>query len=63
MYVNELKACNFCKHFRGYGLHWCSGKCTAKNKEIEDGYNGGYLTETENCDWFDDRREGNGRKE
>ena len=49
----EAKACNFCKHFQGYGLHWCAGKCILKDKEIEGGYVGGYSKAAKECDSFD----------
>ena len=53
MEENKIKACNFCKNFRGYGLHWVSGFCFLKGKEI----NGYYKHTAEKCNNFENRAE------
>ena len=32
--LEKAKACNFCIKFTGYGLHWFSGYCGEKKKEL-----------------------------
>ena len=32
--LEEVKACNFCSHFKGYGLHAFSGHCFKLDKDI-----------------------------
>ena len=53
MEENKIKACNFCKNFRGYGLHWVSGFCILKGEEI----NGYYKRTAEKCNNFENRPE------
>lgn len=49
---DKAKACNFCIHFRGYGLHACAGHCFKLNKDIEGGYIGNYRKIGKDCDNF-----------
>ena len=51
--LQKVKACNFCKHFKGYGLHWLSGFCSLKNETI----NGRYNTTAKTCGNFEVREE------
>ena len=44
------KACNFCTNFCGFGLHWFSGRCEKKNKDL--GYDD-YNKEAKVCDNFE----------
>lgn len=32
--LEKVKACNFCMHFEGYGLHGFSGFCNKLNKKL-----------------------------
>jgi hypothetical protein len=52
---NEAKACNFCIHFRGYGLHACAGHCVKLDKDIGGGYIGNYRKVGKDCDYFECR--------
>ena len=36
--LEKVKACNFCIHFEGYGLHGFSGFCHELNKKLSDRY-------------------------
>ena len=49
----EHKACNFCIHFKGIGLHACCGDCVLNGKRIEGGYTGGYRKTAKECESFD----------
>ncbi len=51
--LEKCKACNFCTHFMGYGLHAVAGKCLKKDKEISGGYIGNYRKIAMECDSFD----------
>ena len=53
----KCKACNFCVHFMGYGLHWCAGKCLVTGEEISGGYTGNYSKVAKNCSSFEYRPE------
>ena len=33
--LEKVKACNFCTHFRGYGLHACTGHCFKLDKDVD----------------------------
>ena len=55
--LDEVKACNFCTHFKGYGLHAHSGHCFKLDKDIEGGYVGNYIKTAKECDVFDVKRE------
>ena len=50
--LEEAKACNFCTKFCGFGLHWISGRCREKGKEL---FTLDYEKEAKNCDSFDCR--------
>lgn len=49
--LEKVKACNFCIHFKCYGLHGFSGFCNKLNKEIT----GGYSEAAQNCATFEVR--------
>lgn len=49
----KAKACNFCTHFKGYGLHACAGHCDYKNEDIGGGYIGNYRKAAKTCGGFD----------
>ena len=53
--LEKVKACNFCIHFKGYGLHACSGFCYKLNKELAGGYTGGYSKVAKDCTVFEVR--------
>ena len=55
--LEKVKACNFCIHFKGYGLHACSGFCRKLNKELTGGYTGGYSKAAKDCTVFEVRPE------
>lgn len=55
--LEDVKACNFCRNFKGYGLHACSGHCFKLNKDIEGGYIGNYSKVARECKGFDVRPE------
>lgn len=53
--LKKVKACNFCIHFKGYGLHACTGFCNKLNKELTGGYIGGYSKVAKDCTVFEVR--------
>lgn len=55
--LEKVKACNFCTHFRGYGLHACTGHCFKLDKDIDGGYTGNYSKVAQECDVFNVRPE------
>ena len=55
--LEEVKACNFCAHFKGYGLHACTGHCFKLNKDIDGGYIGNYTKVAKECKDFDVKQE------
>lgn len=55
--LDEVKACNFCTHFIGYGLHAVCGYCSMLDKEIAGGYIGNYTKMAKECNVFDVKRE------
>lgn len=55
--LEQVKACNFCIHFKGYGLHAPSGHCFKLNKDIEGGYVGIYSKTARECNNFEVRLE------
>lgn len=55
--LDEVKACNFCTRFKGYGLHACSGHCFKLNKDIGGGYIGNYNKVAKECNDFDVKQE------
>ena len=55
--LEKVKACNYCKHFKGYGLHACSGYCFKLNKDIEGGYIGNYSKVAKKCVDFEVKAE------
>lgn len=52
---DEARACNFCTHFCGYGMHACCGHCDYKGEDIEGGYVGNYRKIGKDCEGFDCR--------
>lgn len=50
---DEAKACNFCIHFKGYGLHALAGRCFKYNKDITGGYVGNYSKVAKKCNSFE----------
>lgn len=65
---DKARACNFCTHFCGYGLHACCGHCDYKGEDIEGGYCqtqglsgpcyvGNYRKVGKDCEGFDCREE------
>lgn len=50
---DKAKACNFCIHFKGYGLHGFAGRCFKFNKDITGGYVGNYSKVAQKCDSFE----------
>ena len=50
---DKAKACNFCTHFVGYGLHAVAGYCNFHEKEIGNGYAGNYNKVAKDCKNFD----------
>lgn len=52
---DKAKSCQFCTHFKGYGLHAFSGRCVSKEKDID--YFGKYRETAKECDSFDCRPE------
>ena len=50
--LEKVKACNFCAHFKGYGLHACTGHCFKLNKNIDGGYIGNYSKIAKECNYF-----------
>lgn len=55
--LEKVKACNFCTHFKGYGLHAHSGHCFKFDKDIEGGYIGAYSEIARECSDFEVRSE------
>lgn len=55
--VEKVRSCNICEHFKGYGLHWVSGYCSAKNLKINGGYTGNYVKTAKVCDMFEPKEE------
>lgn len=55
--LEEVKACNFCTHFKGYGFHACAGHCPKLNKDIDGGYIGNYSKVAKECKDFDVKQE------
>ena len=55
--LEKVKACNFCTHFRGYGLHACTGHCFKLDKDVDGGYIGNYSKVAQECDVFNVRLE------
>lgn len=55
--LDEVKACNFCTHFKGYGLHAVNGHCSMFDKDIDGGYIGNYTKAAKECNAFDVKRE------
>lgn len=55
--LEKVKACNFCTHFRGYGLHACAGHCFKFDKDINGGYTGNYSKVAQECNAFNVRPE------
>ena len=55
--LEKVKACNYCIHFKGYGLHACSGFCSKLNKELTGGYVGEYSKAAKDCTAFEVRPE------
>ena len=50
--LDKVKACNFCTHFKGYGLHAFTGHCFKLNKDIDGGYIGNYSKVAKECNYF-----------
>jgi len=50
--LEKVKACNFCTHFKGSGLHACIGHCFKLNKDIDGGYIGNYNKVAKECNYF-----------
>lgn len=50
--LEKVKACNICVHFKGYGLHACTGHCFKLNKDINGGYIGNYSKVAKECKYF-----------
>ena len=57
MSKEKVKSCNYCIHFKGYGLHACSGHCFKFDKDITGGYIGGYSKTARECSDFEVRPE------
>ena len=57
MSKEKVKSCNYCMHFKGYGLHACSGHCFKFDKDITGGYIGGYSKTARECSDFEVRPE------
>jgi hypothetical protein len=57
MSKEKVKSCNYCIHFKGYGLHACSGHCFKFDKDITGGYIGGYTKTARECSDFEVRPE------
>lgn len=55
--LEKVKACNFCKYFKGYGLHAVSGHCSILDKDIDGGYIGNYTKVAKECNVFDVKQE------
>jgi hypothetical protein len=55
--LEKVKACNFCTHFKGYGLHACTGHCFKLDKDINGGYTGNYSKVAQECNAFNVRPE------
>ena len=55
--IEKVKACNYCIHFEGYGLHACSGHCSKFDKDINGGYIGAYSETARECSNFEVRPE------
>ena len=55
--LEKVKACNFCKYFKGYGWHAVCGHCDLLNKDISGGYCGGYSKMAKSCNEFSVREE------
>jgi len=51
--LEKVKACNFCTHFKVYGLHGCDGHCSKLNKDISGGYIGNYYKVANECGDFE----------
>ena len=51
--LEKVKACNFCTHFKGYGLHAPSGHCFKLDKDIGGGYVGMYSKTAKECNNFE----------
>ena len=50
---DKYKACNFCIHFMGYGIYAFDGKCFKLNKDVNNGYFGGYAETAKTCKYFE----------
>lgn len=50
--LEKVKGCNFCKYFKGYGLHALCGYCSKLGKEIVGGYIGNYEKTAKVCPEF-----------
>lgn len=57
IYKDLDEACNFCTHFKGYGLHALNGHCSIFNKDIDGGYIGNYTKVAKECNAFNVKRE------
>lgn len=55
--LDEVKACNFCRYFEGYGLHAVCGHCLMLDKDIHGGYIGNYTKTAKECHVFEVKRE------
>lgn len=55
--LDKVKACNYCIHFKGYGLHACGGHCFKFDKDIIGGYIGEYNKVAKSCNDFEVRSE------
>lgn len=50
---DKAKACNFCIHFKGFGLHAAAGHCYKLDKDINGGYSGNYSKTAKECNNFE----------
>ena len=50
---DKAKACNFCSHFSGYGLHAFGGFCDYIKEDVLGGYTGMYNRMAKDCDGFE----------
>jgi hypothetical protein len=55
--LDKVKTCNYCKYFKGYGLHAVCGHCDLLNKDISGGYCGEYAKVAKSCNEFSVREE------
>jgi len=53
--LDKVKACNYCKYFKGYGLHALCGHCDLLNKDLV--YFGEYSKVAKSCNEFSAREE------